>query len=150
MISTTIDKFWTYIDSCGLLYVYSDAFNSADARYKFFMETDPSNWINEMPAQGLTDATALQMVSAKAGWLDVISRVPFVSSHKTDNVNHPAHYTSHPSGVEVIRITEHMGFCLGNAVKYIMRCDEKGAAIEDLKKAVWYLEREIAKRESNQ
>jgi hypothetical protein len=65
----------------------------------------------------------------------------------TDNVNHPAHYTSHPSGVEVIRITEHMGFCLGNAIKYIMRCDEKGAAIEDLKKAVWYLDREIAKRE---
>ena len=65
----------------------------------------------------------------------------------TDNVNHPAHYTSHPSGVETIQIVEHMGFCLGNAVKYIMRCDEKGAAVEDLKKAVWYLEREIAKRE---
>ncbi len=65
----------------------------------------------------------------------------------TDNVNHPAHYTSHPSGVEVIQIVEHMNFCLGNAIKYIMRCDGKNDAIEDLKKAVWYLEREITKRE---
>ena len=64
-----------------------------------------------------------------------------------DPVNHPAHYTSHASGIEVIQITEHMGFCLGNAVKYILRCDLKGNAIEDLKKARWYLDREIAKRE---
>ena len=37
-----------------------------------------------------------------------------------DLVNNPKHYTSHPSGVEVIQITEHMDFCLGNAVKYIL------------------------------
>lgn len=36
-----------------------------------------------------------------------------------DNINHPPHYTNHPSGIECIQITEHMGFCLGNAVKYI-------------------------------
>lgn len=64
----------------------------------------------------------------------------------TDNVNHPKHYTSHPSGIEIIQITEHMGFCLGNAVKYIMRCDLKGSDIEDLQKAVWYINREIEKR----
>ena len=63
-----------------------------------------------------------------------------------DMVNHPPHYTSHPSGIEVIQITEHMGFCLGNAVKYIMRCDLKADAIEDLRKARWYIDREIAKR----
>jgi hypothetical protein len=38
---------------------------------------------------------------------------------EADAVNHPPHYTSHPSGVECIQVTEHMGFCLGNAVKYI-------------------------------
>jgi hypothetical protein len=65
----------------------------------------------------------------------------------TDPVNHPKHYTVHPSGVECIQITEHMGFNLGNAMKYVWRCDLKRDAIEDLKKAVWYLEREIAKRE---
>lgn len=63
-----------------------------------------------------------------------------------DAVNHPKHYTSHPSGVECIQVTEHMGFNLGNALKYIWRCDLKRDAIEDLEKARWYLDREIAKR----
>lgn len=62
-----------------------------------------------------------------------------------DPINHPTHYTSHPSGVECITITEHMSFLLGNAMKYIWRADLKGG-VEDLKKAVWYVEREIAKR----
>ena len=63
-----------------------------------------------------------------------------------DKVNHPKHYTSHPSGVECIHITEHMGFNLGNAIKYIWRADLKIEAIEDLRKARWYLEREIQRR----
>lgn len=62
-----------------------------------------------------------------------------------DMVNHPPHYVAHPSGVECIQITEHMGFTLGNAMKYIWRADLKNG-VEDLKKAVWYIEREIAKR----
>ena len=66
---------------------------------------------------------------------------------KHDAVNHPKHYTSHPSGVECIEITRHMGYNLGNAVKYIWRCDLKRDAIEDLKKAVFYLQDEIAVRE---
>lgn len=65
-----------------------------------------------------------------------------------DPVDHPSHYTSHPSGIECIQITEHMGFLLGNAMKYIWRADMKRDAIEDLKKARWYLDREIAKREA--
>lgn len=67
---------------------------------------------------------------------------------QTDMVNHPPHYTGHASGIECIQITEHMGFCLGNAVKYIWRADLKQNAIEDLKKAQWYLKREIARREA--
>lgn len=63
-----------------------------------------------------------------------------------DPVNHPKHYTSHPSGVECITITEHMGFCVGNAIKYLWRADEKNG-LEDLKKAAWYINREIEKRE---
>ena len=65
----------------------------------------------------------------------------------SDPVNRPRHYTAHKSGVECIQITEHMGFCLGNAVKYIWRADLKNDAIEDLKKARWYIDREIALRE---
>ena len=64
----------------------------------------------------------------------------------TDLVNHPPHYTNHPSGVECIQITEHMGFNLGNAVKYIWRADLKADAMEDLRKARWYIDREIQKR----
>lgn len=64
-----------------------------------------------------------------------------------DPVNYPRHYTSHPSGIEAIQITEYMGYCLGNAMKYIWRADLKGQGVEDLKKARWYLDREIAKRE---
>jgi hypothetical protein len=62
-------------------------------------------------------------------------------------VNHPEHYTSHPSGIECIEVTEHMGFCLGNAIKYLWRSDLKGG-VEDLRKAAWYIEREIARREA--
>lgn len=65
----------------------------------------------------------------------------------TDNINHPSHYCSHPSGIECIQITEHMSFNLGNAIKYLWRADEKGAPLDDLRKAAWYIQREIAKRE---
>ena len=64
-----------------------------------------------------------------------------------DPINHPAHYTSHPSGVECIDIAEHMNFCLGNALKYIWRAGLKGDAVEDLKKARWYIDREIERIE---
>ena len=55
----------------------------------------------------------------------------------------PEHYKGHPSGIECIQITEHMNFNLGNAVKYIWRAGLKGEADADLRKARWYLEREI-------
>lgn len=61
-------------------------------------------------------------------------------------VSHPKHYTSHPSGVECIAVTEHFNFNLGNAIKYIWRAGLKNAdALTDLKKAQWYVEREIAR-----
>ena len=66
---------------------------------------------------------------------------------ENDPVNHPAHYTSHPSGIECIEITRWMNFNLGNAIKYIWRAGNKGNAIEDLKKARWYLDDEIKRRE---
>lgn len=63
-----------------------------------------------------------------------------------DKVNHPNHYNSHPSGIECIQVTEHLNFCLGNAIKYIWRADDKENDIEDLRKAVWYVNREIERR----
>jgi hypothetical protein len=64
-----------------------------------------------------------------------------------DPINHPQHYVSHPSGVECITVTEHFGFNLGNAIKYVWRADLKADALEDLRKAAWYIDREIQKRE---
>ena len=66
-----------------------------------------------------------------------------------DPVNNPAHYNSHPSGVECITIARHMNFNLGNVLKYIWRADHKAATLEDLKKARFYLEDEIKMIEGN-
>lgn len=71
---------------------------------------------------------------------------------RVDNsVSSPSHYTSHPSGIECIRITEHYNFCVGNAIKYLWRAGQKGDAsltakqkeIQDLEKAIWYIQRQI-------
>ena len=68
---------------------------------------------------------------------------------KEDVINHPTHYTAHPSGVECITVTEHFNFNRGNAIKYIWRAGSKGDELEDLKKARWYLDREIARLGGN-
>lgn len=62
-------------------------------------------------------------------------------------VVHPKHYNAHPSGIECIEVVRHMNFNLGNVVKYLWRADHKGATIEDLKKAAFYLNDEIKLRE---
>ncbi|MBF6055498.1 hypothetical protein AF335_33160 [Streptomyces eurocidicus] len=58
-------------------------------------------------------------------------------------VTHPAHYTSHPSGIECIDIVKHMNFCIGNAFKYLWRAGLKGNAIEDYEKTIRYIQIEI-------
>jgi hypothetical protein len=65
----------------------------------------------------------------------------------SDSVNHPDHYTNSPSGVECITVTEHMTFNQGNAVKYLWRMFDKGDPIENLKKCLWYVNREIDRLE---
>ena len=77
---------------------------------------------------------------------------------KIDNVNHPPHYTwlKDKCGIEVIDITRHMDFDLGNVVKYVLRqglkseegMSNKEKAIEDLKKARWYLDDKIKQLEN--
>jgi hypothetical protein len=66
-----------------------------------------------------------------------------------DSVDHPIHYGGAENPYEAIKVIEAwaLGFCLGNTVKYISRAGKKGAALEDLKKAAWYLSREIENRE---
>ena len=74
-----------------------------------------------------------------------------------DNVNHPSHYTNHPSKIECIEITKHYDFTIGNAIKYLWRAglkqeqgmEDKKKEIEDLKKAIWYIETKIKMLEDN-
>jgi len=61
----------------------------------------------------------------------------------SDEVNRPAHYVGHPSGVECIEITEHFNFNLGNVIKYVWRAGSKGDRLTDLRKAEFYIKREI-------
>lgn len=68
----------------------------------------------------------------------------------SDPVNQPKHYTSHPSGVECIQVAEHMSYNLGNVIKYVWRADLKGNAIEDLRKAEYYIRREIERRQKDE
>lgn len=79
------------------------------------------------------------------------------TSKLNDNVNHPKHYTSHPSGVECIQITRHYCFSIGNAIKYLWRAGLKQEAsmtdkekeIEDLKKAIFYINDRIKQLEES-
>lgn len=76
---------------------------------------------------------------------DLTNGLGFESTSKpNDPVNHPRHYTEHPSGVECIQVTEYFNFCIGNAIKYLWRAGIKtDRPKEDLQKAVWYINREL-------
>jgi hypothetical protein len=63
-------------------------------------------------------------------------------------VDHPSHYNAHPKGIECIDVIEDWPFNVATACKYLWRCDHKGNDVEDLRKAVWYIEREISRRQS--
>jgi len=80
---------------------------------------------------------------------------PHYKMQAQDNVNHPPHYNNSPAKcecgrrIECIDITRHHSFNVGNAIKYLWRCDHKGASIEDLRKAIWYIQDEIKERLKN-
>lgn len=86
---------------------------------------------------------------------DLATEKPTAEKPKNDPVSHPSHYTSHPSGIECIEIARHYDFCLGNVIKYIWRAGLKkdpslsdaAKELEDLKKAQWYLSKEISSLE---
>ena len=65
-----------------------------------------------------------------------------------DAVQYPKHYVSDPSGIESIQITRHRNFNIGNAMKYLWRAGLKDGEdeLKDLKKAIWYINRELERR----
>lgn len=70
---------------------------------------------------------------------------------RSDAINHPKHYISHPSGIECIEVTRHMSFAAGNIIKYLWRNGLKDGepSLKDLKKAAWYLNDMIDQLETN-
>lgn len=81
-----------------------------------------------------------------------------MSQETNNNVNHPKYYNEHPSGVECIEIARHYGFAIGNAIKYLWRAglkkdasmSDKQKEIEDLEKAVWYINDRIQQLKNEQ
>lgn len=93
-----------------------------------------------------------ELLSIKSGCISIKADAPRVPTPE-DKVNHPGHYTwlKQLCGIEVIDITRHMDFDLGNAIKYILRCghkeelgySNKEKTIEDLRKAIFYINDKI-------
>ena len=116
---------------------------------RFVANTDTET--HEVTAQVLAEAdrrksvleVAVESERAMAGTHLPTDLIPVAPRLPLDLINHPPHYTAHPSGVECIQITEHMNFNIGNAVKYLWRAGLKGAELADLQKARWYVDREI-------
>lgn len=75
-----------------------------------------------------------------------------INEPKREMVNHPTHYGGKDNPYEAIKVIEawNLGFCLGNTVKYIARAGKKDATIQELEKALWYLQREIQKLKDGQ
>ena len=103
------------------------------------------------------DISVFNGYASYGGVLDKSKDMEQKTEIKADNVNHPAHYNSHPSGIECIEIARHHNFNIGNAIKYLWRAglkSEKGMEdadkqVEDLRKAIFYINDEIERIKSN-
>ena len=103
------------------------------------------------------DISVFNGYASYGGVLDKSKDMEQKTEIKVDNVNHPAHYNSHPSGIECIEIARHHNFNIGNAIKYLWRAglkSEKGMEdadkqVEDLRKAIFYINDEIERIKSN-
>ena len=86
------------------------------------------------------------VLHSEGNWAPNQRPMPIVET-KAEAVNHPAHYGGEDNPYEVIKVAEAWGFdkdaYLFNALKYLGRCTLKGRTVEDLEKAVWYLQRKI-------
>ena len=101
-------------------------------------ETSEIHYEEEKNTQAQTDQEIFENDFPKKSMEEILKE-------NEDMVNNPPHYKSHPSGVECITIVEHFPFNIGKAIQCLW--DYKGASLEDLKKAEWYVKREIQKRE---
>lgn len=106
---------------------------------------DQKEQVKRMRVQTLANKLLNKEIDPK----DLIPEAPVELDREYDSVNRPKHYNVDPSGVECITITRHRNFNIGNAIKYLWRqgIKESSPQIEDLKKAVWYINDEINRLE---
>jgi hypothetical protein len=126
-----------------------DNLDFEDARCRYFRINTLqyyTNCFNNMPE--LSEITYSDFIASlpidKDDWIIPPYALPIQTSvEQPDMVNHPPHYTV--NGIEVIDIIDafKLNFNMGNALKYLLRADLKGNRLQDLKKALWYLQREI-------
>mgnify|MGYP000085431718 CR=1 FL=1 len=109
--------------------------------------------MSAMSKAGVTAEEAIKNLTSKKCTVKgaddgVLRRLP--GKKEKETIDHPSHYNQHPSGIECIDIVEHMGFNIGNAIKYVWREGLKGVGVpdEDIRKAIWYLDRELLKRKT--
>lgn len=111
-------------------------------------ERRAANYIADgSPFAAIGAKVVIANIEAKIQKLRKEAEVPEVATDA--QVNHPAHYNQHPSGVECIEIVRHMTFNVGNVFKYLWRSGLKDSepVLKDFKKALWYLQDEIARIE---
>jgi hypothetical protein len=104
------------------------------------------NFINENERERKQEREAITEESIKEWARKKVSSLK-LEPETIDSVNHPSHYAETVPGIECIDVTKHFNFCRGNAIKYIWRAGHKNDEIEDLKKAIKYLEFEIERIE---
>ena len=109
-----------------------------------------TNWCNEKHPHWLLKAYCVRKSGHEGEHRSDAPRVSW-STSKHDAVDAPAHYTTDPSGVECIQITRHRNYNIGNAIKYLWRAGLKGTEthVEDLRKALFYINDEIARLEGS-
>lgn len=100
---------------------------------------------------GKQKVTHMQGILGNTNYFKECPKTVITKEIVLNNVDHPKHYTQHPSGVECIDITRHYCFSIGNAIKYLWRAglkkdaslSDKQKEIEDLNKAIWYIKDRI-------
>ena len=141
-----------HLDPAAIYNPYCPACQKCDSlefvERKLEYELRSNNKGNDVDAHAFTRKREKEIMDELAG----AALNSGIKKHYADDpVNHPKHYNDHPSGVECITITRHMGFNIGNAIKYLWRAGRKGKdfEIQDLRKAVWHIEDEIKRLEAN-
>lgn len=129
----------------GIIKVYSLVYKQPNTIHQYedmsyfgvakFIDDEPDGTVNvymlnkrtaeNKNTKFLAMATPYECAEAGIEYIEPPARWFPIEHTKNDNIEHPKHYMSHPSGIECIQITRHMGFNLGNAIKYIWRADLK-------------------------